>query len=128
MTPLMIARAIIPATIHVSSSRLWLTIPSSTASRSRNGEATLRIEPRDDQGEQGPETYFVWNEQAPDPAQRDGTVGFVLRRTGCFSERGLHRVRGRGEWLRTHAADFRSCAHARCVSRAAGHLQDRLQG
>ncbi len=46
ITPLMIASAIIPPTSHESSVRLCLMMPPSTASRSRNGEATLRIEPR----------------------------------------------------------------------------------
>ena len=45
ITPLMIASAIIPATSQLSSVRSCPTMPLSTASRSRNGEATLRIEP-----------------------------------------------------------------------------------
>ena len=46
ITPLMTANAIIPATSHESSVRSCPMMPLSTASRSRNGEATLRTEPR----------------------------------------------------------------------------------
>ena len=46
ITPVMIASAIMPPTSHESSVRLRCRMPLSTASRSRNGEATLRIEPR----------------------------------------------------------------------------------
>ena len=44
-TPLITASAIMPATSHVSSTRSCPMMPLLIASRSRNGEATLRIEP-----------------------------------------------------------------------------------
>ena len=55
------------------------------AQQERGGDAEDRAE--DDQGEQGPETYFVWNEQAPILRSETGRSGLSSGRTGCFSER-----------------------------------------
>ena len=78
ITPLMTASAIIPPTSQDSSVRSCSRMPLSTASRSRNGEATLEDRAEDDQRQQQAQAQAVGDEQPADAPQRDGSVGDVL--------------------------------------------------